>query len=194
MRGCAIERLEDRRLLSTVFRPVFGYAFANGSVALTIAPAPTAPSAPTVSYAKIGTTALKLTWPAPAAGSVSKYRITYTPGSAGASKTIDLAAPATSITLWNLAPFTLYSINVSAIDSGGHSATTHLLAWTAATTTQKRYLYVFDLPKNKQGFTNLKPQIEVFDVNAGHKWVKNIPLPIGIYAMRGVAACAASGR
>src|SRR5206468_10491846 len=90
--------------------------------------------------------------------------------------------------------FTLYSINVSALDAAGKSATTHVNAWTAAPATQKRYLYVFDLPKNVQGFSKLKPQIEVFDINNGHKWVKNIALPSGINAMRGVAACQATGK
>lgn len=57
-----------------------------------------------------------------------------------------------------------------------------------------KYLYAVDLPWNRQGFTSLKPQIEVFDINAGHKWVKNIPLPGGIYNVRGVAASAATGK
>jgi hypothetical protein len=57
-----------------------------------------------------------------------------------------------------------------------------------------RYLYVFDLPKSRDGFRTLKPQIEVFDVNNGHKWVKNIPLPSGIYNVRGVAASSVTDR
>ena len=188
------EKLEPRALLSGAVVassmprvapvPVWG--------ALAIAPTP---QAPTLSYTKVGTTGLKLTWPSPTGGTaVAKYRVTYTPGSAAAGKTIELASSARSVTLSNLAAFTLYSINVSAIDAAGKSATTHLNAWTAAPSTQKRYLYVFDLPKDKQGFTNLRPQIEVFDVNNGHKWVKNIPLPTGIYAMRGLAASTSTGK
>ena len=44
------------------------------------------------------------------------------------------------------------------------------------------------------GFQTLKRQIEVFDINAGHRWVKNIPLPGDIYNIRGVAGNAATGR
>lgn len=158
------------------------------------------PKAPTVTVTKIGTTGLKLSWPAPTSSElaiISKYRITYTPGmwaagSIGQKKTVEVSKSATSVTLSGLLPFTLYSIDVSAMDAAGHKGTTHKNWWTAAPATQKRYLYLFDLPKNRQGFTNLKPQIEVFDVNAGHKWVRNIPLPTGIYNVRGVAASAAT--
>jgi hypothetical protein len=57
-----------------------------------------------------------------------------------------------------------------------------------------RYLYVFDAPKNREGFYDLKPQIEVFDIDNGHRWVKNIPLPAKIYNIRGVAASPATGK
>jgi DNA-binding beta-propeller fold protein YncE len=60
--------------------------------------------------------------------------------------------------------------------------------------TAHRYLYVFDAPKDLQGFQTLKRQIEVFDIDAGHRWVKNIPLPGDIYNIRGVAGNAATGR
>jgi len=187
------ETLERRRLLSaSPSLAQFPLSMPGFNIAVMLAGTP---QQPVVSYSKFGTTGLKLTWSAPAGGSaISKYRITYTPGAAGASKTINLASSARSATLSNLTPFTLYSINVSALDSAGKSATTHLNAWTAAPATQKRYLYVFDLPKNVQGFSKLKPQIELFDINNGHKWVKNIVLPSGIYAMRGVAACQATGK
>jgi DNA-binding beta-propeller fold protein YncE len=143
---------------------------------------------------------LKLSWPAPPAGqSVSKYIIRYTPGAyiagaAGQRQTREVTAPATSITLSGLAPFTLYSIDVTAVSTSGRTATRHVNVWTAKPVDDKRYLYVVRLPKNRQGFTNLRPQIEVFDVANGHRWVKNIPLPSGIYGVRGVAANVATQR
>ena len=152
------------------------------------------PTAPAVTATKVGTTGLKLTWPAPPANQqITKYVVKYTagayiPGAAGGTITREIAAPATSITLAGLAQFTLYSIDVTAVSTTGKTATAHVNAWTAAPLDHKRYLYVVRLPKNRQGFTDLKPQIEVFDVANNHAWVKNIPLPTGIYAVRGVAA------
>jgi len=149
---------------------------------------------------QVGTTGIKLTWNSPSgadASRISKYRINYVPGAyvpGGGRKSIDLPGSARSVSLSSLLPFTLYSINVSAIDGTGALHTTHINSWTAAPATQKRYLYALDLPKNAQGFSHLKPQIEVFDINNGHKWVKNIPLPSGIYGSRGIAANAITGR
>ena len=172
------------------------------SVAL-VAAAVTPPHAPQIlGTSQIGTTGLRITWQTPSAADaarIAKYRINYIPGAwvpgpIGQLKTIDVSKSSTSVTLSGLLPFTLYSIDVAALDALGQRGTTHVNVWTAAPSTQKRYLYLFDLPKSRQGFTTLKPQIEVFDVNAGHKWVRNIPLPTGIYGVRGVAASAATGR
>jgi DNA-binding beta-propeller fold protein YncE len=198
MQRCVvIEPLEGRRLLSATLS-VERTAWLNSTVGQATLLA-AAPKAPSVTITKIGTTGLKISWPAPTASeavAISKYRITYTPGmwapgSIGQKKTIDVARTATSVTLTGLLPFTLYSIDITAMSASGN-ATTHKNWWTAAPATQKRFLYLFDLPKNRKGFTNLKRQIEVFDVNAGHKWVRNIPLPSGIYNVRGVAASAAT--
>jgi hypothetical protein len=64
----------------------------------------------------------------------------------------------------------------------------------APVTRDGQYLYAVDLPWDHQGYADLPPQIEVFDINAGHAWVKNIPLLDGIYNVRGVAASVATGR
>lgn len=56
------------------------------------------------------------------------------------------------------------------------------------------YLYAFDAPKDRTGFFTLKRQIEVFDIDNGHQWVKNIPIPATIYDIRGVAAVASTDR
>jgi hypothetical protein len=58
----------------------------------------------------------------------------------------------------------------------------------------RRYLYLVDAPKNRDGFRTLKPQIEVFDISNNHRWVRNIPLPSGIYNVRGVAASSVTDR
>src|SRR5688572_12586397 len=85
----------------------------------------TAPTAPVVTPAQVGTTGLTLSWSAPSASqNISKYVIRYTPGAyipgpAGGTQTVEVAAPATSATLANLAPFTLYSIDVSAVNAAG---------------------------------------------------------------------------
>jgi hypothetical protein len=134
------------------------------------------------------------------------YRVTYTPGayapgSAGGPQTVEVAAPANpaaapaaSVVLGGLLPYTMYSIDVAAVDAAGRASASHVNAWTAAPATQHRYLYAFDAPKNRQGFETQVPQIQVFDVENGHQWVKNIPLPSGIYDIRGVAASVATGR
>ena len=151
-------------------------------------------TAPTVSTTKVTTTSMQVNWSAPPAGqTVAKYIVKFTPGAwapglAGQTLIKNLAGTATHVALSALLPFTLYSIDISAVDVAGKTATTHINTWTAAPAEDKRYLYVARLPKNRQGFTALKPQIEVFDVANGHKWVKNIPLPTGIYVVRGVAA------
>lgn len=170
----------------------------SGNFSTSAATAPLPPAG--VATWKVGSSGLKLTWKAPTAAEaakIAKYRITYTPGTwvaGGGTQTIDVAKGATEVTLSKLLPFTLYSIDVSAVDSTGRRGTAHVNSWTAATSTNKRFLYLFRLPKNRQGFTSLKPQIEVFDVNGGHKWVRNIALPSGIYGVRGVAASAATDR
>jgi DNA-binding beta-propeller fold protein YncE len=190
MRYCC-EPLEARRMLSAstppsaiaAFYPLTPFAFAL----------PAAPVAPAVSASQSGAIALVLRWKPQL--NIREYRIKFIGGVYNSvSKTIKTNGTAASATLTNLLPFTLYSIDVTATNSLGRSTTTHLNTWTAAHSMQKRYLYLFELPKNKQGFTTIKPQIQVFDINAGHKWVKNIPLPSGIYGMRGVAASAATGR
>ena len=151
----------------------------------------------TVTAEQVGTSGLTLSWPA--SPGASRYRIKYTPGAylpgpAGGPQTLEVAAPATSASLGGLESFTLYSVDVTTLDPAGAETTKHLNTWTAAPATLERYLYAFSLPKNKQGFTDLEPQIEVFDINDGHRWVKNIPLPTGIYNVRGVAGHAATGR
>ena len=195
-RPAQFEPLERRRMLSSASPAPSPSPFSGTDAQPIVRAAALAPvAAPSgVVATKIGTTGLKLTWNAPSsadAARISKYRISYVPGAyvaGGGRKSIDLPASTRSATLSSLLPFTLYSIDISAIDTSGAKHTTHINAWTAAPSTQKRYLYLLDLPKNKQGFTKLKPQIEVFDVNNGHKWVKNIPLPSGMYGSRGIAA------
>jgi hypothetical protein len=141
-----------------------------------------------------GTTGLNVSWTL-APSNVSSYRITYTPGTYnGVTKTLDLPGSATGANLTGLSSFTLYSIDVTAADSGGTKTTTHVNAWTAQPSTLKRYLYAVDAPKNRVGFTNNVAQIQVYDVNNNHAWVKNIPLPSGIYNIRGVAGSAATNR
>ncbi|MEA2708923.1 MAG: hypothetical protein QOF78_1524 [Phycisphaerales bacterium] len=190
-RRCAVEQLESRVFFAAA-TPV-GFAGTADSIVYGVVAA-AAVTSPTVSATKVTTTSMQVNWSAPPVGQqVAKYIVKYTPGAwapgtAGQTLTKNVAATATHVTISGLLPFTLYSINVSAVDSTGRSATTHINTWTSAPAADKRYLYVVRLPKTRQGFTNHKPHIEVFDVANGHKWVKNIPLPSGIYAVRGVAA------
>jgi hypothetical protein len=145
-------------------------------------------------------TTLDLTWIAPAdAGAVTEYRITYAPGEydpgpAGQWQMVEVPGSATGVRLSNLLPFALYSIDVAAVRAGAAGEAAHVNAWTAKPAGMSRYLYLVDLPKDATGFPELKPQIEVFDIEDGHRWVRNIPLPTGIYNVRGVAANARTGR
>jgi hypothetical protein len=144
---------------------------------------------------------LDLSWSAPTenAGDVTAYRISYAPGeylpgTAGQWQTIEVPANTTSLQLTNLLSFTLYSVKVAAVRADGVGAAASAIAWTAKPADMRRYLYLVNAPKNVTGFTNLKRHIEVFDIDNGHKWVKNIPLPSGIYNIRGVAASPSTGR
>lgn len=160
------------------------------------------PHVPSVTTASTGTNLIRLNI-APATASdearTLNYRITYTagdylPGAAGEPHTIEAPASARHVELSGLQPFTLYSINFTAVDSSGREAATRVGAWTTAPATLERYLYSFDLPKERKGFKTLTPQIQVFDVAHGNRWVRNIPLPSGIFNVRGVAASAVTGR
>jgi DNA-binding beta-propeller fold protein YncE len=151
----------------------------------------------TVSATQVGTTGLKVSWTRLAGA--TNYRIAYipgayVPGTGGSRKTVTVGGGASSFTLSNLRSFTLHSIDVSALTSGRVTRAAHVNAWTAKPSSLRRYLYAFDLPKSRRGFQTMKPQIEVFDIDNGHQWVKNIPLPGGIYNVRGVAASAQTDR
>nr|CAA9288954.1 hypothetical protein AVDCRST_MAG63-4194 [uncultured Armatimonadetes bacterium] len=61
-------------------------------------------------------------------------------------------------------------------------------------TGEKRYLYVGRAAKDRDGFRDLAPSIEVHDIDDGHKLVKVIPLPKNVYALRGICASAATKR
>jgi DNA-binding beta-propeller fold protein YncE len=215
------ESLESRRLLTAAPLPmVFGTAqFAAAVQAMTVhakavrpsattntAAAPVSAALPvqslTVTSTAVGTSALKLHWNrVPGA---AQYRITYTPGAYvpgpdGNPKTLTVGAMSTTARLTDLRPFTLYSVTVAAIPAGAASgaapaASAAKVAWTNKPSTTHRYLYAVDLPKSRQGFQTLPDQIEVFDIDNGHKWVKNIPLPAGIYNARGVAASTVTGK
>jgi hypothetical protein len=54
------------------------------------------------------------------------------------------------------------------------------------------YLYVGRAPKDRDGFRDQKPQLEVHDIDDGHKLVKTIPLPSTVYNIRGICASAAA--
>jgi hypothetical protein len=175
-----------------------GYTFSASSALAQVAMASDDVAAPfRVTAAKVGTTGLSLSWMAPA-GEVVSYEITYVPGAyivgaGGQPKKTTVSAPAGGVSLSGLASFTLYSIDVAAINAAGGRQTAHVNAWTGEPAALRRYLYVVDAPKDRTGFQSLKPQIQVFDVEAGHQWVKNIPLP-RIFNIRGVAASAITDR
>lgn len=57
---------------------------------------------------------------------------------------------------------------------------------------EKRYLYVGRAPKDRDGFRDQKPQLEVHDILNGHRLVKTIPLPSTVYNIRGISASAAA--
>ena len=158
------ESLEPRLMLSGQSSSLFAFSISgSGDVQPIVRAAPLASiAAPSgVIGSQVGTTGIKLTWKSPSsadASRISKYRISYVPGAyvpGGGRKSIDLPASARSVSLSSLLPFTLYSIDVSAIDGTGAVHTTHINSWTAAPATQKRYLYALDLPKDVQGFSHL---------------------------------------
>jgi hypothetical protein len=200
------EPLEGRTLLAFMPVNVIGPGFfvpdetrAPRHPVVQVAPAASAPAAGSlaapgsVSAAPVGTTGITLNW-SPVSGA-AVYRVSYTPGAyvpgpAGQKKILDVPATSTSLTLSNLRPFTLYSIDVAAVPMTGAAGTTHVNVWTAKPATTQRFLYTFHLAKSRQGFQNLEPHVEVYDIENGHQWVKNIPLPAGIYNVRGVAASA----
>ncbi len=73
---------------------------------------------------------------------------------------------------------------------------TLLTPW-GAQAAEKHLLYVGRAPKDRDGFRTLKPSLEVFDIDNGHKWVKTIPLaaPPGtapVFNIRGITASAAT--
>ncbi len=160
----------------------------------------TAPTGLTATAATAST--LDLSWTAPAddaEGEVTAYRISYAPGEydpgpAGQWQVVEVPGTATSVQLSGLLSFALYSIDVAPVRASGVGAAAHVNARTAKPAGMSRYLYLVDAPKDKPGFEQLKPQIEVFDIENGHRWVKNIPLPSGIYNIRGVAASVETGR
>lgn len=58
----------------------------------------------------------------------------------------------------------------------------------------KRYLYVGRAPKDRDGFRNLKPSVEVHDTDKAHKLVKVIPLPDDVMNIRGIFANAKTSK
>src|SRR6185295_8134630 len=61
-----------------------------------------------------------------------------------------------------------------------------------AQSTEKHYLYVGRAPKDRDGFRDLDPSLEVHDIDDHHKLVKVIPLPAGVKNIRGICASAAT--
>ncbi len=62
------------------------------------------------------------------------------------------------------------------------------------TAAEQRLLYAGRAPKNRDGFRHLKPSLEVHDIAQGHKLLRVIPLPAGIFNIRGICASAATQR
>src|SRR5690242_15336418 len=62
-----------------------------------------------------------------------------------------------------------------------------LLPAVACDTASHRYLYVVEAPFDRDGFRQLKPSIEVYDIANGHRLVRTIPLPSDVMQVRGVA-------
>jgi hypothetical protein len=151
-----------------------------------------------VSATPVGTNGLSVTWdaPAPVAQFAAQYRITATPGTFwGPKRTVEVSATATSAIVSGLESFKHYTLDVVALDANGAPITSGKgFAMSAPTVTQQRYLYAVTLPYDRRGFRNLTPKVEVFDVNDGHRWVRDIPLPDGIYNARGVAVNAGTDR
>lgn len=65
---------------------------------------------------------------------------------------------------------------------------------TAAFAAEQHVLYVARAPKDRDGFRELKPSIEVHDIADGHKLVRVIPLPKNVFNVRGICGSAATGR
>lgn len=59
---------------------------------------------------------------------------------------------------------------------------------------ERRLLYVGRAPKDRDGFRHLRPSIEVHDLDDGHRLVEVIPLPEGVFNIRGLCASAATRR
>jgi hypothetical protein len=59
---------------------------------------------------------------------------------------------------------------------------------------ERRLLYVGRAPKDRDGFRDLAPSIEVHDIDEGHKLVRVLPLPKTVFNIRGMAACAGTRR
>lgn len=57
-----------------------------------------------------------------------------------------------------------------------------------------RYLYVGRAPKDRDGFRTLRPSVEVFDIDHGHRLALVIPLPDSVRNLRGIMAHAATNR
>jgi len=64
----------------------------------------------------------------------------------------------------------------------------------AAPAAEQRLLYAGRAPKNRDGFRHLKPSLEVHDIANGHQLLRVIPLPAGIFNIRGICASAATQR
>lgn len=69
-----------------------------------------------------------------------------------------------------------------------------VLSGVAGLAQEKHYLYVGRAPKDRDGFRDQKPQLEVHDIDNGHKLVKTIPLPSTVFNIRGICASAATRR
>ena len=200
------EQLESRSLLAFMPVNVIGPGFfvpdetrAPRRPAVQVAPAASAPAAGSLAArapsrrprsARPASRLAGRPFPAPRSTASATRPATTSPAPAGRQKIVDVAATSTSLTLSNLRPFTLYSIDVSAVPMTGAASTTHVNAWTAKPASTQRFLYTFHLAKSRQGFQNLEPHIEVYDIENGHQWVKNIPLPAGIYNVRSIARSA----
>lgn len=57
---------------------------------------------------------------------------------------------------------------------------------------EKHYLYVGRAPKDRDGFRDLAPSLEVHDIDDNHRLVKVIPLPSSVHNIRGICASAAA--
>ena len=145
-----------------------------------------------------GPNALLVHWDGlPSYGSaVARYRITAAPGTFfGATRSVEVGASARSATIDGLDSFKMYTVTIRALDCawrGDRRRPDH--ADDGAQDTQKRFLYAVSLPTEVRGFRNLTPRIDVFDIANGHKWVRSIPLPAGIFNARGLTVNASTDR